>query len=72
MARPAFSVVMEQVAQPFSLTQSSAEIATTAVAPTVVAHSVTLLPFLLFGLWLCGSFMLIFSWGYKWKNNSYV
>jgi hypothetical protein len=63
---------MEQVAQPFSLTQSSAEIAPTAVAPTVVAQSVTLLPYLLFGLWLYGSFMPVFSSGHKWKNNGYA
>ena len=68
MAKPAFSAVIEQVAQPFSPTQFSADIATTTVGPTIVAHSSNLIPFLLLGVWLCGSLMLAFSWGRKWKN----
>lgn len=68
MAQPAFSAVIEQVAQPFSPTQFSADIATTTVGPTIVAHSSNLIPFLLLGVWLCGSLMLAFSWGRKWKN----
>ena len=68
IAKPAFSAVIEKVAQPFSMTLFSTDIATTAVWPLPVAHNTALLPFLFLCVWLCGSLTVAFFWWRKWRN----
>jgi bla regulator protein BlaR1 len=63
VARPALSVVMEQISQPFPRLQSSA-----AVAPTALAHHVSLMPAVLLAIWTCGFAAVVFSWWRRWRR----
>jgi uncharacterized protein (TIGR03435 family) len=63
VARPALSVVMEQISQPFPRLQSSA-----AVVSTALAQHVSLMPAVLLAIWTCGFAAVAFSWWLRWRR----
>ena len=63
VARPALSVVMEQISQPFPRLQSP-----TTVAATTLAHHVGLMPALLLAIWACGFVAVAISWWLRWRR----
>jgi uncharacterized protein (TIGR03435 family) len=63
MQTPALAAAMKQVVQPFSQTQffPSGPVATSFHAASWAAP-------ILFALWICGSMIVAFSWGWKWRQ----
>jgi uncharacterized protein (TIGR03435 family) len=59
-------VVMQQITQPFSQQGFTAELGQTYTAPEVMAHHVSVWPYILIGAWLWGSLFLVFSWSRRW------
>ncbi len=75
VAQPTVSMVMEGIAEPFSasagVAKTSAAISQPAAAPVSVKHGGSTryenwLPFLLMGVWGCGSLLLLARWGRSW------
>jgi bla regulator protein BlaR1 len=59
--RPALANMMEQIAQPFSQTQSFA-----VAGPAAVSNQATFTAAILFAIWACGSLAIAFSWARRW------
>jgi len=63
VAHPGFSVVVEQISQPFFPSPVSA-----GAAPAVLAQHGSVLPVLLLALWGCGFLAVTFSWWRRWRR----
>jgi uncharacterized protein (TIGR03435 family) len=61
--RPALADMIEQIAQPFSQTQSLA-----VSGPAAVSNHATFVAPMLIALWACGSLAIAFSWWRKWRR----
>ncbi len=69
VVQPAFSMVMENIAEPYSVSAGSAIHRTASPlvsAPVAVRHHGDWLPLVLMGVWGCGSLLLLARWGRRW------
>ena len=64
--RPAFAATLEQITQPFPQVASPAAGASVSAVPAIASHHADLLPFILLMVWLCGLFVVVFSWVRGW------
>jgi uncharacterized protein (TIGR03435 family) len=62
---PALAAMMEQITQPFPQTASPVHVSVSTL-PATVPHQDNLLPLIVLALYLCGFFVVVFSWIRDW------
>ncbi|WP_213804403.1 M56 family metallopeptidase [Granulicella sp. dw_53] len=68
VSQPSLSAVMEEIAQPFSQAQAFANVEPDVSSSVFLPHNGSVVPVVLLGLWLGGSFLVAFSWWRKWRR----